>query len=313
MVNDGGPMAERAEMIHAVAAGWLRRRAHRGATVLQRRGAWPPPDAPRVAVVGTRQPTAQQLAFAHGLTQGLIGAGCSVWSGGAIGVDAAVHHAALGARGHTVAVLPGGLVPPTPVGHTALFEAIVAGGGGVLACDANGVVGRSAYYLRRNAVLVAGVDAVVIVAGDLRSGTMNTAGWAGRTGVPLAAVPWGPSTPNSGGCLALLATGAARMVCSAADVLDWLQVDAAPGRWQRYAPGPGPRGDLSPAVQALLDELAAAGDRGLSLEDLCRTGRERDSTAALLLDLTLDGAASRDRWGRYHRRGTTAPSATTES
>lgn len=284
----------------ALAAGWLRRLPG-GTATLRLRGTLDAGDRRRVAVVGSRHPSQAQLAFAHAVVQELCAAGASVWSGGAIGIDAAVHRATLALGGHGVAVLPTGFEPPTPPVHAELF-AQLAGRGAVLACAADGVAPMRARFLRRNAILVAAVDAVIVIAAGERSGSLHAAGRAVAAGVPLFAVPWGPDAANSAGCVALVRSGKARWLAGIPDLRAALQVDAARSGWQRYAPGTGALVARNPAAQALLDELADAGEDGLALEDFCQAGRDRDTTAALLLDLHLAGDAVRDRWGRYHPR-----------
>src|SRR5262249_49798098 len=64
---------------------------------------------PSVAIVGTRDATKGALAFTRELAARLVQRGVTVWSGGAIGIDAASHRGALDAGGVTVAVVPTGL------------------------------------------------------------------------------------------------------------------------------------------------------------------------------------------------------------
>src|SRR5262245_56960684 len=61
------------------------------------------------AVVGTREATPDALSFARDLAADLVARGVAVWSGGAIGIDAAAHRGALDAGGISVAVVPTGL------------------------------------------------------------------------------------------------------------------------------------------------------------------------------------------------------------
>lgn len=298
---------EELPLADAVARGWLRRPAS-APRRLRRRGQWPPAGARRVAIVGSRHPTPQQRAFAFEAAGALASAGVSIWSGGALGVDSAAHLGALEAGGHSVAVLPAGFEPATPPSNAPLFASLRAQGG-LLACAPDATRPARSTFFRRNGVLVAGVDAVLIVAADARSGSLNTARQALAAEVPIGAVPWGPGAANSAGCIALLEAGSASLIGSLAGLLAWLQVDAARSGWQRYAPGQGshepraaargPAATRPPAAQAVLDELANAAGEGLHLEALCQAGRDRDTTAALLLDLLLAGDAVRDRWGRY--------------
>src|SRR5690348_13223843 len=91
------------------------------------------PHARGVAVVGTREPTAEAAAFTRALVRDLAAQGLSIWSGGALGIDAAAHEAALACGAPTVVVMGGGLGRPYPREHAPLFERVVAHGGALLA------------------------------------------------------------------------------------------------------------------------------------------------------------------------------------
>ena len=198
--------------------GWVRRTPRQG---LWLRGTLPAGAAGRVGVVGSRRPTAVQSAFARAIAARIVARGISVFSGGALGIDGEAQAAALDAGGHTVAVLPAGFTPATPPRHAALFEAI-ARRGGLIACEADGSVLHRGSFFGRNIVLVSAVDALIVVAADQRSGSLHTAGRARAARVPVAAVPWGPTDPNSIGCLNLIDRGDARMLTGLDSLDRWL-------------------------------------------------------------------------------------------
>src|SRR5690349_8771134 len=60
---------------------------------------------PSVAMVGTRTPSLEAAEYAHDLAFRLARRGVAVWSGGAVGIDAAAHRGALDAGGVSVAVI----------------------------------------------------------------------------------------------------------------------------------------------------------------------------------------------------------------
>ncbi|MFF4344819.1 DNA-processing protein DprA [Kitasatospora sp. NPDC001540] len=62
-------------------------------------------DDPRVALVGTREPTPQGMARARAIAGGLAERGVTVVSGLAAGIDTAAHRAALAVGGRTVPVI----------------------------------------------------------------------------------------------------------------------------------------------------------------------------------------------------------------
>src|SRR5256884_3098732 len=99
-------------------------------THLRARGKWPPPDGPRVAIVGSRRPSPYGEAVAEQLGLELARAGVVVVSGLALGIDAAAHRGALNAGGGTGAVMGTGIDVIYPAAHGVLAEAILPAGGG---------------------------------------------------------------------------------------------------------------------------------------------------------------------------------------
>jgi DNA processing protein len=77
-----------------------------------------------VAVVGARAASSYGVHVTTEIGYGLAKRGWTVVSGGAYGIDAASHRAALAAGGLTVAVLACGVDRPYPAGNAALFEQI---------------------------------------------------------------------------------------------------------------------------------------------------------------------------------------------
>jgi len=102
-----------------------------------------------VALVGTRAATGYGLHMATELSAGLADRGWTIVSGGAYGIDAAAHRAALAAGGRTVAVMAGGLNTFYPVGNSDLL-ARVAREGAVVAEVAFGTPPTPFRFLARN-------------------------------------------------------------------------------------------------------------------------------------------------------------------
>jgi DNA processing protein len=172
---------------------------------------------PCVAIVGTRFADAEGLAFARQLAADLTDAGHAVVSGGAEGIDAAAHAGCLEAGGHTVAVLATGLLHAYPAHHRALFETIATRGALVCESVSPSRVGRWS-FLRRNRLIAALAEAVVVVQAPARSGACSTARWARSLQRRIFAVPAAAWDVRGQGCLALLRSGA-QICTSAKDVL----------------------------------------------------------------------------------------------
>jgi DNA processing protein len=185
---------------------------------LRVRGELARPGERRVALVGSRHPDPYGADLARELARGLARAGVCVVSGGAEGIDAAAHEAALQAGGRTIAVFGTGIDVAFPSGHRALFERIAAAGGALVSEYEDGQRGERWTFPRRNRLVSALSEAVVVVRAGPRSGALLTAAWARRQGVPVLAVPGDVREEGSQGPLALLRQGA-KVAASAGDVL----------------------------------------------------------------------------------------------
>ena len=178
-----------------------------------------------VAMVGARHSDEYGLDLAATIAGGLARAGVTVVSGGALGIDAAAHEAALAAGGHTVVVLGTGVDVVHPPRHRELFARIVASGGALLSELPDGTPGFPGHFPRRNRIVSGLSEAVVVVRAGAGSGALITASWARSQGVPVLAVPGDVRDPLSAGTTALLREGA-RAVASAADVLAAIGMEA---------------------------------------------------------------------------------------
>lgn len=141
-----------------------------------------------VAVVGLRRAPARARETARGLGRALARRGCSVVSGLALGVDGAAHTGALEARGPTVAVLGAAVDVPYPRTHTRLFDRIAEEG--LLVSEfAPGTGAAPWHFPRRNRVVAALADEVVVVAAGARSGALITVDHALDLGRDVWTVP----------------------------------------------------------------------------------------------------------------------------
>jgi len=162
-----------------------------------------------VAVVGTRRPDLYGLILARTLARVLSGAGVRVISGGALGVDAEAHRGALEGPGGTTVVLAGGLTRPHPPSNRSLFQEVLRHPAGALVSEAPMAAPPvPSSFPRRNRLIAAMADAVVVVQAGVPSGALQTAEWARRLGVDVYAVPGDVWYERSEGCHALLRGGA---------------------------------------------------------------------------------------------------------
>ncbi len=270
------------------------------------------PAGPGVAVVGTRRPCEAACDFTRALVRGLVAEGLAIWSGGAVGIDAAAHEAALDAGGVTVVVAGGGLDRPYPPQHGALFDRVLAQGGALLARQPDGTRPMAPWFLQRNGVLAALTLATVVIEAGLASGARSTAAAARRLGRVLCVVPHTPWDPQGQGCALELARGALA-VTSASDVLAALGRPAPPPRLPKKRSPPKIRSaapttlPLPAVASAPLEPSEAAifavlDDTPRHFDEVCeRAGQSAQGVTGVLLTLTLGAVVVEGPAGFFRR------------
>ncbi|MFJ4833179.1 DNA-processing protein DprA [Streptomyces sp. NPDC088747] len=246
-----------------------------------------------VAVVGARACTEYGAHMAARLGAGLAERGWVVVSGGAYGVDGAVHRGALGAGGATVAVLACGVDRPYPRGHTELISRI-AEQGLVVGELPPGDHPTPSRFILRNRVIAALTRGTVVVEAAYRSGALVTARAAARLGRFTMGVP-GPVTSGLSAGVHELLRGDAVLVSDAAEVAELVGDigDLAPDRRGPVLP----RDLLDPGAGRVLAALPA---RGLmAAEEVARgAGTTTDEAVGRLYELRALGFVERhgDGW-----------------
>lgn len=181
-----------------------------------------PPAERSIALVGSRDSTSYGAAVTGDMAYSLAQRGFTVVSGGAYGIDAHAHRAALaGGSGHvpTIAVMAGGVDRFYPSGNEELLRA-VANQGAVLAEVPPGSAPTRYRFLQRNRLIAALSAVTVVVEARWRSGALNTAHHAEALGRAVGAVPGSVHSANSAGCHRLLRDGGAVCVTDAAEVTE---------------------------------------------------------------------------------------------
>lgn len=179
---------------------------------------------PAVAIIGTRQPTDYGRHVTQLLAHGLAKAGVTIVSGLAYGVDACAHQAAIDAGGKTIAVLAGGLHRIYPRSHEQLAKDIVASGGTLISEHPPGFEAKRYDFLKRNRLISALSDVVLVTEATERSGTFSTVAHAIEQHKDIAAVPGPITSLFSAGCHTLLSQGA-HFTTSPNDILQLLGID----------------------------------------------------------------------------------------
>ncbi|WP_427018331.1 DNA-processing protein DprA [Pseudarthrobacter sp. P1] len=182
-----------------------------------------PPLASCVAIVGSRDSTSYGATVTAEMAYALAQRGITIVSGGAFGIDAQAHRAALMSAEPgtlpTIAVMAGGLDRYYPAGNEELLRAI-AHQGALVAEVPPGTSSTRYRFLQRNRLIAALSAATVVVEARWRSGALNTAHHAEALGRVVAAVPGSVFSANSAGCHRLLREGAAVCVTDAGDVAE---------------------------------------------------------------------------------------------
>jgi DNA processing protein len=239
---------------------------------------------PALAVVGSRNASAQGLRNAERFAEALSHAGLAVVSGLALGIDAAAHRGGLRGAGSTVAVVGTGADRIYPARNAALARQI-AEQGCLLSEYPLGTTPRPENFPKRNRLISALARGVLVVEAAAGSGSLITARLALDLGREVYAIPGSIHSALSKGCHALLRDGAT-LVESADDILGQLGGAVAPAPDARF-------------VDALLDAIGydpatadvLAGRLGLGAAEL----------HGQLLALELAGLLERLPGGIYQR------------
>jgi DNA processing protein len=263
-----------------------------------------------LAVVGTREATPEALVFTAELVKKLGEAGFSVWSGGAEGIDYAVHRAAVSSGVKTVVVSPSGWDRPYPEKHAELYRQIVALGGGFLSMVAPDRAAQQHLFFERNALLMALTQGAIVVQAGFRSGARNAAKHARHLGRPLFVVPSCPWVRQGLGCNWELNYGA-RPINSAKDVIKYFaasglcgavtsesegearssELDTESRTRSAKASNAAPVGRASDGLDGELGRLFEVLKQGATtVDEVCRrTGWSASVVQSDLLRLTLQG------------------------
>jgi DNA processing protein len=247
---------------------------------------------PALAIVGSRNATKQGEATAQAFAAALSGAGLTIVSGLALGIDAAAHLGALSARGSTVAVIGTGADRIYPSRNEGLAREI-AERGVVLSEFPLGTPAMAANFPRRNRLIAGLARGCLVVEAAERSGSLITARLAAEAGQEVFAIPGSIHSPLSKGCHKLIKQGA-KLVESAQDILEEL-------RWEAIVAAAPPAVALpdDPEAAGLLDTL---GFQPCDIDTLAaRSGLTAEQLLAMLLPLELAGHVAQLPGGRYQR------------
>ena len=243
-----------------------------------------------LAIVGSRNASAQGEGNAEHFAAALSATGLTIVSGLALGIDAAAHRGGLTGAGSTIAVLGTGIdiVYPT---RNAELAAEIARRGLLLSEFALGTPAVAHNFPRRNRLISGLSRGCLVVEAAVASGSLITARCAADQGREVFAIPGSIHSPLSKGCHALIKSGA-KLVESAEDVLAELSGFRPSGYASTSNSVPTPDSGL----------LAVMGHDPVDVDSLCaRAGMSAEQVAAELLRLELDGRVTALPGGLYQR------------
>ncbi|MBE6028145.1 MAG: DNA-protecting protein DprA [Clostridiales bacterium] len=165
-----------------------------------------------VAVVGSRKNTVYGKNVALMIGKRFAGAGITVTSGLAMGIDAFSHEGALEADGKVIGVLGSGIDVMGPRRNRDLMNRGLENGGLVVSEYEPGYPASSWTFPARNRIISGLAEAVVIVEAGLNSGSLITAKHAAEQGRPVYAVPGNINSQSSIGTNLLIRDGVTPLV-----------------------------------------------------------------------------------------------------
>lgn len=239
-------------------------------------------DEQAVGVVGTRSPTVYGKELAARIVPQLVSAGLTVVSGFARGIDSIAHNAALDAGGRTIAVLGCGIDVIYPAENRRLFHRIVEHGA-VVTDYPLGTKPDAFNFPARNRIVSGLTLGTLVVEAQHGSGALITADYALEQNREVFAFPGRATDRGSSGCNRLIREGRAKLVTSAEDILEELDLTVAVQQLAIKA--------VLPANDEEGKLLALLSHEPVHVDELVRrTALPAPSVASTLMMLELKGA-----------------------
>jgi DNA processing protein len=256
---------------------------------------------PQLAIVGSRNPTAQGRDTAFDFAEYFAERGLGITSGLAEGIDSSAHRGALRGQGITIGVLGTGIDLVYPPSNAALHEEIRRSGA-LISEFPLGTPPRRGNFPQRNRLIAGLTLGTLVVEAARRSGSLITARLANTLGREVFAIPGSIHNPLSRGCHELIKSGG-KLVETGDDILRELNFSAFFSNEIRADSGPGRAASVVSGMdkehKILLDAL---GFDPVDLDTLIvRTGFKPEAVSSMVLILELEGHVQAAPGGRYSR------------
>ena len=257
--------------------------------------------SPTLAIVGSRNATAQGVRNAEQFSEALSQSGFTIASGMALGIDTAAHQGALRGgktsanRAATIAVIGTGIDIVYPARNRALAH-LIADEGTIVSEYPLGMPAIATNFPRRNRIISGLARGVLVIEAAAQSGSLITARMAAEQGRDVFAIPGSIHSPLSKGCHQLIKQGA-KLVESAQDILEeWHPLSVTPVCDQRSLT------DMN--TDAAHPLLATIGFDPIHIDTIALHSQLDIATLnAQLLPLELDGHIEILPGGLYRRLG----------
>jgi DNA processing protein len=254
-----------------------------------------------VCVVGSRECTPSGRTITRRISGELAGRGAVIVSGGALGIDACAHEAAIGCGGVTVAFLGCGIYYPYLITNAGLRDRIGETGALISEYPPDAGVDRGNFPVR-NRLMAAVSRGVLVTEARLGSGTSSTVRHALEQGKDVFAVPGDASLEQTAGTNEMIKSGAIPVTC-AGDILSYYSGKSFDKPYEAGsasgAPAENPAEKLS-GDEAALYQILSSGPQHISiLQQKLGWPAGRVLTAATRLELS--GLAESCAGRRYRR------------
>ena len=268
-------------------------------------------DAPILAIVGSRNPTAGGVQNAAAFAEELGRAGFVIASGLAQGIDTAAHEGALRAGARTLAFLGHGIDRVYPAANRDLAHRI-AKQGALVSEFPLGLSPHRELFPQRNRLISGCSMGTLVIEAARKSGSLITARLSSEQGREVFAIPGSIHNALSRGCHQLIRQGA-KLVESAEDIVselgsigEYLMQNESTNETKRQLSGH--RDDEYKSLIRIIGYDPVSPDDIVS-----QSGLTIDKVSSMLLILELEGEVEALQGGLYSRaRGSDSVSDTRE-
>ncbi len=240
------------------------------------------PENIRLAIVGTRKISNYGRQIVKDLIPKISNQQITTVSGLALGIDALVHETTIKTDGHTIAVLGSGLDEQNiyPSSNKFLAKQILATGGSIISEYPPGTMPLKQHFPKRNRIISGLSAGVLIIEGNIKSGSLITARCALDQNRDVMAVPGSIYSENSSGTNELIKQGAT-MITNIEDILNCLNIQTI----STIA-----KIEYKPIDETEEKILSALGYEPISVDEIIRkTGIKTAKTTATLSLLEMKG------------------------